>query len=429
MDLGPILTNAQHVFVGEPYKCAMVCLRLALFSGVTDLSTRVEQPVGVGFSIGEVTATSEADVAKDFVDFFLNFQQIFGIKKFKIFVTGESYAGIYVPYISAEMMDRNKTEHLHVHGKDPHVVPRLYCSDIWTGNLIYDPCIGSWVWTQQQAVAVPWIQQNNNILGFNSTFLEYLDKQDKACGYSDYREQYLTFPSAGQQEPKYFNFTADADCDLWTLGYNEAYHTNPCFNVYEPNLQCPLLSDPLGYPTDLQYSYPGLPVYFNRTDVKQAMHAPMDVNWIDCSATPVFLGDGGPEDEGDLSPDPIQSVLPRVIEATNRVLIANGALDYDVITNGTIIAIQNMTWGGIRGFTDRPAKPINIKLPDLQYQPTFEANGWGDFEEPMGIMGTQHYERGLMFAETLLSGHMEPQFQPRVSYRHLQWVLGRIDEL
>jgi carboxypeptidase D len=34
-----------------------------------------------------------------------------------------------------------------------------------------------------------------------------------------------------------------------------------------------------------------------------------------------------------------------------------------------------------------------------------------------------------MFAETYLSGHMEPQFQPRVTYRHLQWVLGRIDEL
>ena len=44
-------------------------------------------------------------------------------------------------------------------------------------------------------------------------------------------------------------------------------------------------------------------------------------------------------------------------------------------------------------------------------------------------MGVQHYERGLMWAETYLSGHMEPQFQPRSSYRHLQWILGRIDVL
>lgn len=78
---------------------------------------RVEQPVGVGFSTGEVRATSEDDVAKDFVDFFLNFQNLFGISKFKIFVTGESYAGIYVPYISAEMLDRKDPDHLDVQGE------------------------------------------------------------------------------------------------------------------------------------------------------------------------------------------------------------------------------------------------------------------------------------------------------------------------
>lgn len=55
----------------------------------------VEQPVGTGFSIGDVTATSEADVAKDFTDFFLNFEKTFGIKKFKIYVTGESYGSYF----------------------------------------------------------------------------------------------------------------------------------------------------------------------------------------------------------------------------------------------------------------------------------------------------------------------------------------------
>lgn len=267
------------------------------------------------------------------------------------------------------------------------------------------------------------------MLGFNKTFLAYLESQDKACGYYDYRSQFLTFPASGVQEPEYFNYTSNKQCDLWTLAYNQAYHTNPCFSVYSPNQQCPLLADPLGWPTDLKFSYPGLPVYFDRSDVKQAMHAPQDVQWQDCAAAPVFLGHGGPEDEGDLSPDPIQSVLPRVIEATQRVLLANGALDYDIITNGTLIAIQNMTWGGLLGFQEQPRKPFIITLPDLQYGPTFEANGWGAFDEPMGTMGVQHFERGLMFVETLLSGHMQPQYQPRASYRHLQWVLGRIDEL
>lgn len=50
----------------------------------------VEQPVGTGFSTGEVTATSEEDIAADFVGFFENFQETFGIKNFQIYVTGES---------------------------------------------------------------------------------------------------------------------------------------------------------------------------------------------------------------------------------------------------------------------------------------------------------------------------------------------------
>lgn len=45
------------------------------------------------------------------------------------------------------------------------------------------------------------------------------------------------------------------------------------------------------------------------------------------------------------------------------------------------------------------------------------------------IVGIQHYERGLMWAETYQSGHMQPEFQPRVAYRHLEWVLNHIQTL
>jgi carboxypeptidase D len=269
------------------------------------------------------------------------------------------------------------------------------------------------------------------VLGLNASYLAQLEELDKSCGYADFRDTYLTFPPSGVQPPKFSNQSSDssdAACDLWDQAYYAAYAPNPCFNVYQVSGSCPLLSDPLGYPTDLQLSPPGLPVYFNRSDVKKAMHAPENVEWLECKG-PVFVGDGGPQDEGDLSPDPIQSVLPRVIEATNRVLVANGALDMEIITNGTMLAIQNMTWGGKLGFQSAPSTPIVITLPDIQYQALFESQGFGDIDNPQGTMGVQHYERGLMWAETYLSGHMQPQFQPRSSYRHLQWVLGHIDTL
>jgi carboxypeptidase D len=50
----------------------------------------VEQPVGTGYTVGDVTATTEEEIAQDFVKFFKNFQTTFGIKNFKIYVTGES---------------------------------------------------------------------------------------------------------------------------------------------------------------------------------------------------------------------------------------------------------------------------------------------------------------------------------------------------
>lgn len=167
------------------------------------------------------------------------------------------------------------------------------------------------------------------------------------------------------------------------------------------------------------------------------MHAPMDVKWSECAAKPVFKGSAGPEQRGDTSLDPIQYVLPRVIEATNRVLIANGDYDMAIITNATMLAIQNMTWNGKLGFEEAPTREINIAIPDLMYNKVFDAYGYAGYgmclfswwfvmesnrllDGPQGVMGRQHYERGLMWAETYQSGHMQPQFQvSKISYNVL----------
>jgi carboxypeptidase D len=77
----------------------------------------VEQPVGTGYTQGDITAVSEEETALDFLGFFKNFQRTFGIKEYEIYVTGESYAGRYVPYISAAMLDEDDQEYFNVKGK------------------------------------------------------------------------------------------------------------------------------------------------------------------------------------------------------------------------------------------------------------------------------------------------------------------------
>jgi carboxypeptidase D len=243
------------------------------------------------------------------------------------------------------------------------------------------------------------MQQNNNFLGFNKSFMAQIGSLDKSCGYAKYRETYLKFPPTKAQPPRYLNSTSDADCDVWTQSYLAAYAVNPCWNSYLITLQCPLQGDPLGFPSDLVYSYPGVPVYFNRTDVKKAMHAPLDREWSLCNGNPFILGEGGPQNYGDLSLDPIQKALPRVIDATKRVLVVGADLDYRSPIPGILLAIQNMTWGGQLGFQSKPSKPIVITEPDLQYDDVFVYSGFEGYDDPQGTLGVQHFERGLMYAE------------------------------
>lgn len=60
----------------------------------------VEQPVGTGFSQGTPTATNELEVAAQFLGWFKNFVDTFGLHGRKVYIAGESYAGYYVPYIA-----------------------------------------------------------------------------------------------------------------------------------------------------------------------------------------------------------------------------------------------------------------------------------------------------------------------------------------
>jgi hypothetical protein len=89
----------------------------------------------------------------------------------------------------------------------------------------------------------------------------------------------------------------------------------------------------------------------------------MNISWSECAVNPVFVGgplidgypSGGPQGEGDLAPDPIQHVLPQVIEATNRVLIGNGDLDMIIITNVSqrhVTQTESMSNGSVSKHAD-----------------------------------------------------------------------------
>lgn len=54
----------------------------------------VDQPVPVGFSEGNVTGAGSAETAQQFLGFWKNFIDAFGLSGAKTYITGVSYAGV-----------------------------------------------------------------------------------------------------------------------------------------------------------------------------------------------------------------------------------------------------------------------------------------------------------------------------------------------
>lgn len=130
-------------------------------------------------------------------------------------------------------------------------------------------------------------------------------------------------------------------------------------------------------------------------------------------------------------------VLPKVVEATNNVIIGSGALDFLVMTNGTVIALQNMTWNGAQGFSSSPFSDQLFVPYNPTIGPSIEENMFEDNIPAIniglvaggGYYGTTHTERGLTLVVVDLSGHEIPQYAPGAAYRQLELLLGRINNL
>ena len=77
-----------------------------------------------------------------------NFQNIFGISKFKIHMTGESQAGRYVLNIFAAMLDKNDMANFNIFVKpaSPYGLERNW---YYQGTLLYDLTIGPLDYVQE----------------------------------------------------------------------------------------------------------------------------------------------------------------------------------------------------------------------------------------------------------------------------------------
>ncbi|KAF2764861.1 alpha/beta-hydrolase [Teratosphaeria nubilosa] len=360
----------------------------------------IEQPAGTGFSPlkGTPAPTNEIEVAEQFLGFWKNFIDTFGLHGKKVYITGESYAGYYVPYIADAM--HNATEASN--NTDYYNIQSI---------LFYDPSTSYGV-LQDDIPTVPFIEYWAGLFSFNQSFIDDVHQRADACGYTDFYNLAMTFPPNGTlPTPPNVDYTTPG-CEIWNDVFNAAQLVNPCWDVYQVATTCPLLWDVLGYPGSFSYLPEGAQIYFNRTDVQKAINAPIG-NWEECAYGVL---------ETDTSPPSGLSVLPRVIEKNKKTIIGHGLLDMILLANGTIMMIQNMTWNGAQGFSVPPTEWDQFYVP--YHSELSESTLAG-----AGYFGNYHTERGLTFCTVDLSGHMIPQYAPSAAYRHLEFLLGRIESL
>lgn len=254
---------------------------------------------------------------------------------------------------------------------------------------------------------------------FNDTFMDQIRNISSTCGFDKVMEAGLTFPPAGPIPGVPFtdeNFPND--CDIFDLVIDAIFLLNPCFNIYLVNQGCPLLWDVLGFPYSDFYLPAGYPdPYFNHTAVKQALHVPLNTSWAICSNENVFVGRGGDTSPPSGAPN---GPLMRVVEKTNNVIVGHGLLDMVLLSNGSLITLNNLTWNGQQGFSSAPTTPFYVPYHEQGAQ-----ESWAG----AGIMGRFVTERGMTFVEIDQSGHMVPEFTPSAAYRHLEFLLGRIKGL
>ena len=173
----------------------------------------VEQPAGTGFSKkrGTPAATNEVEVADQFLGFWKNFIDTFSLHNRKVFITGESYAGYYVPYIASAMHNASDTTY---YGID--------------SIMFYDPST-SYDVVQQDIPAVPFVDYWKPLFNLNDTYMADLHQRADECGYTEFMETAMTFPPSGllPAPPQYYNMSAK--CSIWNDVIEAAMEVNPCW--------------------------------------------------------------------------------------------------------------------------------------------------------------------------------------------------------
>ncbi|KAJ7027721.1 alpha/beta-hydrolase [Mycena alexandri] len=411
----------------------------------------IDQPVGTGFSTSDSTGyvSNEDQTGEDFVGFLSNLVKVFpSLATRPLLLTGESYAGTYIPYI---------TKHIF---QTPNPPVKLRKITIGDGSL------GSEA-TVEHLPVLNVIETYPALIGYDQQVFEYFREQTHLCGF----DLNLTYPQNGHfptldlvrptsnsalsesllnpaeyrartlRESVSTKFTevhgSDALLKRSDLQQRrEVEHqqwkrdlSGRANGTIDPFYGCFLLDALIDYAVNFTFPWSngGFDVYdvpdgtnpepfknasafFNDNRTRAALHSPTSKDWIRNFNYPFGSVNNprGGNQYGDPSVEPIAFLSDLATNATaNNISIVfySGNDDSLVQHHGTEVIIQNMTFGGTQGFTRKPSTP------------------W--FDDDGNFAGIVHQERGLTYVLINGAGHLVPLWKPAQALVFLrEFVLG-----
>ncbi|KAF9098125.1 hypothetical protein BGX27_000867 [Mortierella sp. AM989] len=185
----------------------------------------IDQPFGTGFSKSSTTVPDEDFIGDTMVQFYLNFFNAFPEMKTKnIYITGESYAGRYIPYMAKHVLDYN--------AKNPAITINL--KSIAIGNAYIDTSV------------------NNDVV----TYLPYLQKHPWLYGNS---QSWFTSAQSIVAQMK-----TTSGC---TTAQSDPTISNACKKLYSKFTSTQ--PSPVNYPLPINCTYGNSPLYYDPYNIAE----------------------------------------------------------------------------------------------------------------------------------------------------------------
>lgn len=330
----------------------------------------LETPAGVGFSYSnrssDLLDTGDQRTAEDSLKFLIQWMERFPrYKKRELYLTGESYAGHYVPQLANAIVGYNSKS------KNPINLRGFMVGNAVTDNY-YDNLGTVTYWWSHAMISDETYRQLVNICDFRR------QKESNECESLYYYAMDKEFGNIDQ-----YNIYAPP-CNN-SDGSRTTRHS-----MRLPHQPYPMFRQLSGYdPCTEKYAE----VYYNRPDVQKALHANttrIPYKWTACSET---LNRNWNDTDSSVLP-----IYRKLIAAGLRIWVFSGDVDSVVPVTATRYALAQLKLD-----TDAPWYPWYVKK---------QVGGW-----------TEVY-KGLTFATVRGAGHEVPLLKPRAALQLLKSFLA-----